>query len=261
MMLEQQLANTTIIRRVLLIGGGICLVAAGICGLFSTSKPLKHATQPTQEDVQPQFQAEKLSAIPNLGVMVDEVRPLQQTTRVVASGQHSAEFRGTHFIQTNIKNYALEIFETNKEELIQDFLDKRSDRQKFIYLRLSIEHQPERYILLYGLYNSEDNAQEQLQQLNLGLPKSIHPKTVALKNYADLVNDMGADELSSNQQLYNVKLKPAAIPQTPVVPVAPASSTVTTTAPAVQTTITRKDHEGNVVSVTQSAGIEASAPH
>jgi len=54
-MLEQQLANTTIIRRVLLIGGGICLVAAGICGLFSTSKPLKHATQPTQEDVQPQF--------------------------------------------------------------------------------------------------------------------------------------------------------------------------------------------------------------
>lgn len=258
-MLEQHPTDTKIIRRALLIGGCVCLVVAGTCLFLMNTHPLKQVAPPVEEDVQPQFQAEKLSAVPNLGVMVEEVRPLQQTTRVVASGQHSAEFRGTHFVQANLNHYSLELFVTNKEEIIQDFLQKRPDRQKFVYLRLSAEHQPERYILLYGIYSGEAEAQEQLQQLNLNLPKTIHPQAVQFKSYADAVNDMGAEELS-NQQLYAVQLKPAAIPQPSAAPVNAAPVTRAVPDHALHTTITRRDSEGNVVSVIQSASSEASTP-
>ncbi|MHA3056508.1 hypothetical protein [Acinetobacter sp. ANC 4641] len=259
-MLEQHPADTTIIRRILLIGGGVCLVVAGVCLFLINTQPLKQASTPVDEDVQPQFQAEKLSAISNLGVMVNEVRPLQQTTRVVASGQHSAEFRGTHFIQENLNNYSLELFITSKEEIIQDFLDKRADRSKFIYLRLAAEHQPERYVLLYGNYAGEADAEQQLQQLNLALPKTIHPRTVQFKDYTDLVNDMGTEELS-NQKLYSIELKPAVIPPPAIVPKVSSASVVAPVSHALQTTVTRHDREGNVVSVTRSAGLEASVPH
>ncbi|MHA3092522.1 hypothetical protein [Acinetobacter brisouii] len=259
-MLQQHPADTTIIRRILLIGGGVCLVVAGACLFLINTQPLKQAsTTPVEEDIQPQFQAEKLSTIPNLGVMVNEVRPLQQTTRVVASGQHSAEFRGTRFLQENLNNNSLELFITSKEEIILDFLDKRADRNKFMYLRLAAEHQPERYVLLYGVYTGEADAEQQLQSLNLGLPKSIHPKIVQFKDYTDLVNDMGAEELS-NQKLYSIELKPAVIPPPAIVPKTSSASVVAPVSHALQTTITRHDRDGNVVSVTQSAGLEASVP-
>ncbi|WP_111893753.1 hypothetical protein [Acinetobacter sp. MB5] len=253
-------ADTILIRRVLLIGGSICLVVASGFLFLTDHHPLKRESVPVEEDVQPQFQAEKLSAIPDLGVLMDQVRPLQQTTRVVASDQHGLEFRGTHFVQTNLSNYSLELFETNKEEIINDFLDKRQDRSEFVYLRLSAEHQPDRYVLLYGLFAQEVQAQEQLQQLNLGLPKSIHPKIVQIKDYLDFVNDMGTEEASS-QQLYAVQLKPVAIPRPQVVPPVSSSSVPAMSSPdshAVQTTVTRRDNEGKVVSVIKSSGVEAS---
>ena len=40
----------------------------------------------------------------NLGALADEVRPLDLTTRIVASGEHEPEFRGTKFINENKNN-------------------------------------------------------------------------------------------------------------------------------------------------------------
>lgn len=93
------------------------------------------------------------------------------------------------------------------------------------------------------------------------LPDSVKPQPQQFSSYAPLVNDLGADEMKGgNNQLYEVRLRPAALPRIDesLLMSAPASSTLntqpkpTSTNSATKTTIVRRDAAGNVVDVQQS---------
>ncbi len=90
----------------------------------------------------------------------EEVRPLELTTRLTASGLHEAEFRGTKFIQEQKNNSTIELFRVNDENIIKSFIKKQTDRSKLFYIRLSGEGQAEQYVMLYGSFgNKRDAAQ------------------------------------------------------------------------------------------------------
>ncbi|MEB3767291.1 hypothetical protein [Acinetobacter sp. MD2] len=201
-------------QQILLLGVGIVsLFFAWVFWLITGMKPLDEAPKSAPvEDVQPQFQAEQVAATANLGVLTDEVRPLQQTTRVVASGDHGLEFRGTKFLLANQDQYSIELMRVSKEDIVRNFLAQQKSRRDFMYFRLVAAHQPEHYTLNYGIYSSRQVAEDQLVRLNLKLPRSVRPKVVELKDYVPFVNDMGMEELNVSQTLYAVKLKPAAVP-------------------------------------------------
>ncbi|MFT4021413.1 MAG: hypothetical protein QM666_07845 [Acinetobacter sp.] len=263
---KQNQPKTSILQFLLLFIAGLSLLFAFIFWLITDIKPLKKQLEQVDEEATPQFQTEKVAAVPNLGVMTDQVRPLQQTTRVVASGSHSPEFRGTKFLQANLNAYSIQILYVTKEDVIRDFLDRQTSSQNFIYFRLSAENQPEHYVLNYGLYKSEQEAQNQLRQLKLDLPKSVHPKVVVLKGYSSFVNDMGMDELSNDNQLYEVRLKPAAVPKVDELQQQAIAAGLAAAARAAEAesnstthmTITRRDEHGNVVNVEQS---RSDVPH
>lgn len=208
----------------LLIVGGVCLVSALIMNVSIKEKPIKVQGNQLEEDIQPQFQAEKLAATANIGVLTDQVHPLQQTKRVVASGVHEAEFRGTKFIQANAKASTIELMSFGKEEVIRDFLKQRKDRKNFIYFRLVDEDEPDRYILAYGIYKNEAAAQFSLEHLHLGLPASVKPHVQNIAEYVSNVNDLGSEEMDANP-LYEVKLKRATIPRPQPVVIPPAEVT------------------------------------
>ncbi|KAA5635196.1 hypothetical protein F3G58_34555, partial [Pseudomonas aeruginosa] len=107
---------------------------------------------------------------------------------------------------------------------------------------------------------SED-AVQQLTQINLQLPDSDKPQPQQYSSYAPLENDLGADEMKGgNNQLYEVRLRPAALPRIDesLLMSAPASGTLNTqpkppsTNSATKTTIVRRDAAGSVVDVQQS---------
>ncbi|QNX34059.1 hypothetical protein IC788_01535 [Acinetobacter seifertii] len=244
-----------------LVGGIACLLLAFIFWVITDSKKLVEVEKSADSDAPVQIQPEKVATTPNLGALADEVRPLDLTTRTVASGEHESEFRGTKFINENKKQWTLEIFRASDEDIIKNFLKNRSDRNKFIYFRLSGEQQAEQYVLVYGTFKRSDDAIQQLTQINLQLPESIKPQPQQLSSYAPLVNDLGADEIKGgNNQLYEVRLRPAALPTIDesllmagstnaavnVQPKAPATNSAT------KTTIVRRDAQGNVVDVQQS---------
>lgn len=193
-----------------LIVGSVCLGMALVLMILSKDQPVSTEKPATEEDVQPQFQSEKISAATNIGVLSEQVRPLEQTVRVAPSGIHQPEFRGTKYIQSNLKSYTIELLSFGKEDVIRDFLNLQKDRSKFTYFRFS-DQQPERYVLSYGLYKSELLAEQALARLPLQLPDSIKPKVQSLKSYAPHVNDLGAEELAANT-IYEVKLKRTSIP-------------------------------------------------
>ncbi|KHO16587.1 signal peptide protein [Acinetobacter baumannii] len=244
-----------------LVGGIACLLLAFIFWVITDSKKLVEVEKAADSDAPVQIQPEKVATTPNLGALADEVRPLDLTTRTVASGEHEPEFRGTKFINENKKQWTLEIFRASDEDIIKNFLKNRSDRNKFIYFRLSGEQQAEQYVLVYGTFKRSDDAIQQLTQINLQLPESIKPQPQQFSTYASLVNDLGADEMKGgNNQLYEVRLRPAALPTIDesllmagstnaavnVQPKAPATNSAT------KTTIVRRDAQGNVVDVQQS---------
>ena len=249
----------TIRQYIWLICGLLCLLIAFIFWIVTDTEQLVEMDRPIEE-VQVQIQPEKVAASVHLGGLLDEVRPLEMTTRVVASGNHSAEFRGTKFIQDNKKNYTIELFKANEEDVVMAFIRKQADKKNFLYFRLSGENQAEQYVAGFGIFKTEAEANTQLKELKVELPKSVQPKIVKLGQYADLVNDLGAEEMQGSNKLYEVKLKSAPVPiidETLIVRPKPMTAPLTTTAPngttpTTKTTITRKDQDGNVLGVEQS---------
>ncbi|MEO4079301.1 MULTISPECIES: hypothetical protein [Acinetobacter] len=246
-----------------LVGGIVCLFLAFIFWVMTDSKKLVEVEKAADSDAPVQIQPEKVATTANLGALADEVRPLDLTTRTVASGQHEAEFRGTKFINENKKQWTLELFRASDEDIIKNFLKNRPERNKFIYFRLSGDKQSEQYVLTYGVFKRSEDAIQQLTQLNLDLPASIKPQPQQFSTYAPLVNDLGADEMKGGMsQTYEVRLRPAALPKideslligtgvsgaanTQPKVAAPATNSTT------RTTIIRRDAEGNVVDVHQS---------
>ncbi|OCZ72159.1 hypothetical protein [Acinetobacter pittii] len=242
-----------------LVGGIVCLLLAFIFWVMTDSKKLVEVEKSADSDAPVQIQPEKVATTANLGALADEVRPLDLTTRTVASGQHEAEFRGTKFINENKKQWTLELFRASDEDIIKNFLKNRPERSKFIYFRLSGDKQSEQYVLTYGVFKRSEDAIQQLTQLNLDLPESIKPQPQQFSTYAPLVNDLGADEMKGGiSQTYEVRLRPAALPKideslligggvaTQPKVAAPATNSTT------RTTIIRRDAEGNVVDVHQS---------
>lgn len=234
-----------------------CLIAALIFWGVTDTKALVKEQQPAETEAQVQIQPEKVAATAHLGALSDEVKPLDLTTRVVVANDHAPEFRGTKYMKDHQRQWTVEIFRSSDEAIIKNFLLNRSDRKKFVYFRLSGEDQVEQYVLTYGTFSNAEEATRQFAQLNLALPDSVKPKAQQLSTYAELVNDLGADEMkSASNQLYAVQLRPVALPkvdETLLMNRAPVTSNRTAeSSTTVKTTVTQRDAQGNVVNVKQS---------
>lgn len=253
-MMQQQSQPHKIKHRILFATGILCLVVACILNLMTKKIEKKETTD--EEDLHPQFQAEQVSAVPNLGVLNEQVKPLQQTTRVVTSGTHAPEFRGTKYVTLYQKSYSIEVLQMSKENILKDFLAQRSDRQQFVYLRLSAENQPERYVLLYGIYRTAREAETALTQLKSKLPQFMQLQVVPFEHYVKEVNDLGTDEVSSNQSVYDINLTNAPVPRAsfpnPVQNSTDVFSQESSVPTTTQITVTQKDQKGQIVHVEQS---------
>lgn len=241
-----------------LVGGLLCLLFAAVFWMLTDTKALLTQSKHIEE-TQVLIQPEKVAATTHLGGLTEEVRPLALTARKVSSGNHLAEFRGTKYIQDNQKNWFVELFRVSNEDVIKSFLLKQTDRKNFIYFRLSGEDQIEQYVLGFGNFKNEKQAQDQLAKLSFPLPASVKPFVQKFEHYKAVVNDLGLEELIGNNKLYQVKLKSVPLPlideslivkpkQVDNVPIDPAKTTTTTT-------ITRKDEAGNVVDVKRSQSV------
>ena len=244
-----------------LLGAVLCLLAALIFWAVTDREELVEIEKQPESEIELQIQPEKVAATTYLGGLQEEVRPLELTTRLTASGLHEAEFRGTKFIQEQKNNSTIELFRVNDENIIKSFIKKQTDRSKLSYIRLSGEGQAEQYVMLYGSFGNKRDAAQTLTALPFKFPETIQPVVVQFADYRPYVNDLGADEMGLSTKLYAVNLRPAAVPKIDESALARPPAT-TTTAPTTQavspqnsttsTTITRRDQEGNVVDVQKS---------
>ncbi|SDY35335.1 hypothetical protein [Acinetobacter kyonggiensis] len=240
-----------------LVCGMVCLFAALVFWAITDSDALVEVEKSAETESELQIQPEKVAASNLLGALQDEVRPLAMTTRIVTTASYESEFRGSKFINDNKNAITIELFRVTEDDVLRSFLKKQSDRSNFFYIRLNGESQIEQYVLLYGLYKNNAEAKQALEQLPLKFPKSTQPKVQDIENYVTLVNDMGAEEMATNNKLYAINLKSAPLPKVDqtllalpklkpaVAPVDPKTATTTTK-------VTRRDEQGNVVDIQES---------
>lgn len=256
-----------------LLGAVLCLLAALIFWAVTDRDELVEIEKQPESEIDLQIQPEKVAATTYLGGLQEEVRPLELTTRLTASGVHEAEFRGTKFIQEQKNNSTIELFRVSDENIIKSFIKKQTDRSKLFYIRLSGEGQAEQYVMLYGSFGNKREAAQTLTALPFKFPETIQPVVVQFANYRPYVNDLGADEMGLSTKLNAVNLRPAAVHviDESVLARPPATTTTAPTTQAVapqnsttSTTITRRDQEGNVVDVQKSqsgtAPVQPDAP-
>lgn len=207
--------------------------------------------KPAETEVEVQIQPEKVGATTHLGALLDEVKPLENTTRLTVSGNHEAEFRGTKFVTDQAKSSTIELFRAKEESVVKGFLQKQKDRSNLVYIRLNSESQQEQYVVLYGVYGSANAAKADLAQLPMKLPVSLKPSIRLLSDYIEYVNDLGSDDLGITGKLNEVRLLPLAIPR-PVAPPVKKNIEVDEKTPenaTTSTTVTRRDESGNIVDV------------
>lgn len=232
--------------------GVLCLFFSLVFWAISTKEEdIVEIVKAPETEVEIQIQPEKVAATTHLGALLDEVKPLEITTRLTASGNHEAEFRGTKFIADNAKNSTIELFRAREESVVKDFIKKQKDRTQLIYIRLSGENQQEQYVVLYGNYSSKNVAKSTLTDLPIKLPASLKPSIHLFSDYEGLVNDLGSDDLGITGKLREVRLLPAAIPKA-VVPTVKKNTTNEAQVPenaTTSTTVTRRDESGNVVDI------------
>lgn len=247
-----------------LVCGVCCLFAALIFWAITDSDAVIEVEKKPETKVQLQIQPEKVATMTHLGALFDEVKPLDLNTRTIVNATHEPEFRGTKFVNEAKKQHAIELFRVSNEAILKSFLKKQPDRKYFIYLRISGENQPEQYVLLYGQYKTAAEANQALSTLSLNLPASVKPEVVPIQQYVSLVNNLGSEELASNQKLYEIRLKNVPLPkvdesvrlrQQTQAEVKPRSSDATTS-----TTIVRRDAAGNVLDVQKSESAVEGAP-
>ena len=237
-----------------LVCGVLCLFFALVFWAMTDKQKLVEVVKEPESEAEIQIQPEKVAATTHLGALLDEVKPLELTTRITASGTHEAEFRGTKFITDNKKNSTIELFRASEENVIKNYIKKQSDRNNLVYIRLSGEDQQEKYVLLYGNYKNNNEAKVALNQLNMSLPASLKPSVHSFSEYESYVNDLGSEEMGVSGKLREVKLAPAALPRISEADVAQARAARAAIQPNVATTTTetRRDQNGNVVDVKKS---------
>jgi len=100
----------------------VCLFFALVFWAINDTDKLVEMDRTDIAQTQVQIQPEKVAATSHLGMLSQEVKPLDLTTRVVTASLHESEFRGTKFVSENKKSWTIELFRASDEDIIKNYL-------------------------------------------------------------------------------------------------------------------------------------------
>lgn len=200
-----------------LLFAAVCLFLALILWALNFKQPEVVEIEPekqAQEAVRP-VKTEAVAFDTQLGAFTTEVPTLVLQQRVVAAGDRAPEFRGSKFIAENNKSWSLQLMTVTEEDIIKSYLDQREDRAKFQYFRLQSEGQQEKFVLTYGNFKDVNDVLDKTKSIAFDLPDQIKTKPEKFSTFANSINDLGYDELSTGTKLRPITLTKAALPVIP----------------------------------------------
>lgn len=126
------------------------------------------------------------SRITALNDLSKEVQPLRIDEAGADAVDYSSEFQGRPFLEKNKDKWTVEVMNVEKAELIMDYLQTRPDRERFAYFRYLDKNKKEKYILIYDVVNTFQEALGTARTVKFNLPTKAIPERIG--NYLNIID-------------------------------------------------------------------------
>lgn len=133
---------------------------------------------------------------------VELVKPVKFDAIIRDMRNYPAEFKDINFIKANKNKYTVQVMNVGEHDVVADYLLTRGDRNQFNYFRIAdggakanqdskqdnIDGQ-KRYVLTYGLFASQAEANTASRSVPFDLPPTVKPIVEAISVYEPIMDD------------------------------------------------------------------------
>lgn len=128
--------------------------------------------------------------IENFVDLEKEVKPIDFSALVRDLRNYPDEFKDKTYFEAIAKRYTIEVMDIAENDVIVDYLNGQDERKNFAYFRyLDKTYKKPRYILTYGKFQTAQEAQSAIANIDFGLPKTVAVKVVAVSSYLGVIDN------------------------------------------------------------------------
>lgn len=148
--------------------------------------------------------------IESLHELDKDVPPINFDTVVRDLRHYPDEFKDKRYLNANKGKWTVQVMNVAENEVITDYLMGRQDRDKFAYFRYRDENNQPRYMLIYGIMSSPQEAIGTAKIIDFGLPRNVRPLPEEINRYIDIIDNYEkAEPVKEANMPRIIELKPA----------------------------------------------------
>lgn len=110
------------------------------------------------------------------------------------------EFKDREFFEKNKDKWTVEVMDVSEHQIITDYLERRKDREKFVYFRYMDSKSKERYVLLYDVMNNRQLANGATKIVDFQLPNKARTLAVQIGDYLEKIDNYTRSDIVEEQK-------------------------------------------------------------
>lgn len=140
-----------------------------------------------------------------------DVQPINFEETVRDLRNYPDEFKDKRYLLANKGKWTVQVMNVGENDVIVSYLEGREDREKFSYFRYRDEDKQLRYMLIYGLMGSPQEAVGAAKLIDFGLPDDVRVLPEEINRYISIIDNyerpLPIKDLST-KRTRSVKLRP-----------------------------------------------------
>lgn len=140
-----------------------------------------------------------------------DVQPINFEETVRDLRNYPDEFKDKRYLLANKGKWTVQVMNVGENDVIVSYLEGREDREKFSYFRYRDEDKQLRYMLIYGLMGSPQEAVGAAKLVDFGLPADVRVLPEEINRYIGIIDNyerpLPIKDLSA-KRTRSVKLRP-----------------------------------------------------
>lgn len=154
---------------------------------------------------------EQPMSIESLHELDTDVQPINFEETIRDLRNYPDEFKDKRYLLANKGKWTVQVMNVAENDVIVNYLEGRKDRKKFAYFRYRDEDKQIRYMLIYGLQSSPQEAVGAAKLIDFGLPDNVRVLPEEINRYVGIIDNYERPEPIkdlSTRRSRSVRLQP-----------------------------------------------------
>lgn len=118
-----------------------------------------------------------------------DVQPISFEDTIRDLRNYPDEFKDKRYLLANKGKWTVQVMNVAENDVVVSYLDGRDDRDKFSYFRYRDEDNQLRYMLIYGLMASPQEAMGAAKLVDFGLPSNVRVLPEEISRYVSIIDN------------------------------------------------------------------------